>query len=105
MAKFTVSDVMDRKVDGVSTGYAIVIECEGSGGVKVSNSIFISNKELPLASASSIAAFAEGWLKTKDGETTRAEAMAQKAVSVSDEQVKTLIPSNALIVDVKTIEP
>jgi len=101
MAIFKVSDVMERKVDGVTTGYIAVIECEGVGGAKVSNSVFIAKEKLPLASSSSIATFATAWLKEKDGEVTRAEAMAQKAVNISDSQAKTLIPLSALSLDAK----
>ena len=100
MAKYTVSDVMERKVDGVSTGYTVVIECEGSGGAKVSNSIFIAKQELPLASKTSIVSIAEAWLKEKEGVTTRAEVMAQKVLPISDSQVKKLIPTSELNVTV-----
>ena len=96
MATFKVSDVMERKVDGVIAGYIAVIECEGVGGAKVSNSVFIAKEKLLVTSSSSIATFATAWLKEKDGDVTRAEAMAIKAVNISDEQAKTLIPSSAL---------
>ena len=101
MAIFKVSDVMERKVDGVTTGYIAVIECEGSGGAKVSNSVFIAKEKLLVTSSSSIATFATAWLKEKDGDVTRAEAMAIKAVNISDSQAKTLIPLSALSLDAK----
>jgi len=96
MATFKVSDVMERKVDGVITGYTVVIDCEGSGGARVSNSIFVTPKELPIASKTSIISIAEAWLKETEGVTTRAEVMAQKVLPISDSQVKELIPTTEL---------
>ena len=101
MAIFRVADVMERKVDGTPIGYIAVIECEGVGGAKVSNSVFIAKEKLLVKSSSDIVTFATAWLQEKDGEVTRAEAMAQKAVNISDEQIGTLIPSSALSIDAK----
>lgn len=96
MVKYRVSDVMVRKVDDKSIGYIVVITCEGANGATVSNSVFVESKDLPLASKENITIIAENWLKQKDGLLTRADAMADKAVNISEEQVKTLIPTAEL---------
>ena len=101
MAKFTVSDVMERKIDYKSVGHIIVIECKGDSGAMVSQSIFVESKDLPVPSKTSISTIAETWLKQKDGALTRAEGMAAKAVNISEEQVKTLIPTAELSVVVE----
>jgi len=96
MVKFTVADVMERKADGIPVGYIVVINCEGASGAMVSQSFFVKSTDLPILSKASIATFAETWLKQKDGALTRADAMAAKAVNISEEQVKTLIPTEGL---------
>lgn len=101
MAKFMVSDVMERKVDGKSVGYTIVINCEGVGGAMVSQSTFVESKNLPVVSKESIATIAETWLNQKEGLLTRAELISAKAVNISDEQVKSLIPTAELSIAVK----
>ena len=101
MGKFTVSDVMERKVDGKSIGYNIVIECEGAGGSKVSSTIVVDSKSIPVASKESIVSIAESYLKEKDGAATRATTMLEKAVTITTESVKSLIPTTELSVDTK----
>jgi hypothetical protein len=101
MAKFTVSDVMEKKVDGKSVGYNIVIECEGTGGSKVSSTLFVDSKQIPEPSKSSIVTIAESYLKEKEGAATRADSMVEKAVNITTESVKSLIPTTELSVDAK----
>jgi len=101
MAKFTVSDVMEKKVDGKSVGYNIVIECEGTGGSKVNSTLFVDSKLIPIPSKASIATIAESWLKVKDGAGTMADSMIEKAVNITTESIKSLIPTTELSVDAK----
>ena len=104
MAKFTVSDVQERKVDGKSAGYNIVIECEGAGGSKISNTIVVDNKSIPIASKASIVTIAESYLKDRVGAGTMADSMIEKAVNITTESVKSLIPTTELSVSSKVEE-
>jgi len=104
MAKFTVSDVMERKVDGKAIGYNIVIECEGVGGSKVSNTIVVDSKSMPVASKASIVTIAESYLKEKVGAATMADSMIEKVVNITTESVKSLIPTTELSVSSKVEE-
>lgn len=101
MGKFTVSDVMERKVDGKSIGYSIVIECEGVGGSKVNSTIVVDSKDMGAASKAKIVTIAESYLKEKEGAAIRATTMLEKAVTITTESVKSLIPTTELSVVVK----
>ncbi len=101
MAKFYVSDVMERKADGLTVGYNIVITCEGDAGAKVDTSLFVASKDLPVGSKSSIATIAEDYLKQKNGLVTNADIMAEKAVVISEEKAESLIPDALLSVEAK----